>query len=162
MSATENSTDDLFENEDLYSSGGLWAINRLLTTHALRYIVNLTEIFDNDIVLAIICLTIGSANVAHIDQSRLSDVSIDDITPDDMRRPVSILAVAQSLKLPYETTRRYVRKLQAMGICEAKKGGVIIPYRMLKGEQSKQVMVNNANNFRRLVRDLKKLGVQLD
>lgn len=46
--------------------------------------------------------------------------------PDDLRRPISINALAASLRIPFETVRRRVRSLEARGVCAVSSGGVIV------------------------------------
>lgn len=47
--------------------------------------------------------------------------------PDELRRPISVNAVAQSLRLPFETVRRKVRGLIAAELCVATSSGVYVP-----------------------------------
>jgi hypothetical protein len=49
-------------------------------------------------------------------------------TPDDLRRPVSISALAHSLCLPFETVRRRVLKMACSGLCVICPQGVIVPH----------------------------------
>jgi hypothetical protein len=51
--------------------------------------------------------------------------------PDELRRPVSINALASSLRLPFETVRRRVRNLAARNLCRLVEGGVIVPQSVL-------------------------------
>ncbi|WP_035018677.1 DeoR family transcriptional regulator [Caulobacter sp. UNC358MFTsu5.1] len=48
-------------------------------------------------------------------------------TPDELRRPVSINAVATSLRLPLETVRRRFLNMSRDGLCMIGQQGVIIP-----------------------------------
>jgi DNA-binding transcriptional regulator YhcF (GntR family) len=48
-------------------------------------------------------------------------------TPDELRRPVSINAVAKSLRLPFETVRRRFLKLSRAGLCVIGPHGVVVP-----------------------------------
>lgn len=48
-------------------------------------------------------------------------------TPDELRRPVSINAVAMSLRLPLETVRRRFLNMARAGLCVIGPQGVIIP-----------------------------------
>ncbi|KSB90994.1 hypothetical protein AS593_12645 [Caulobacter vibrioides] len=48
-------------------------------------------------------------------------------TPDALRRPVSVNAVAQSLALPFETVRRRVARLARVGLCVVGPQGVVVP-----------------------------------
>lgn len=48
--------------------------------------------------------------------------------PDDsQRQPISVYAVAKSLMLPYETTRRHVQRLIDMGLAAKVSGGLLVP-----------------------------------
>lgn len=47
--------------------------------------------------------------------------------PDELRRPVSVNAVAQSLRLPFETVRRRFLRLARAGLCVVTPQGVIVP-----------------------------------
>lgn len=49
---------------------------------------------------------------------------------DSEREPVSVYAVAKTLSLPYETTRRHVRRLMELGLLEKSGAGVIVPARV--------------------------------
>lgn len=52
---------------------------------------------------------------------------LDSPPPDDLRRPVSINALAGSLRLPFETVRRHVNKLVRDGALVAGPQGVYVP-----------------------------------
>lgn len=47
--------------------------------------------------------------------------------PDEHRRPIPMLALAQSLRLPFETVRRRVRRLADQGVCRIVDGGAVVP-----------------------------------
>lgn len=50
------------------------------------------------------------------------------VTGGGERRPVSVMSIAHSIGVPYETTRRYVNMLVAEGLCERDgRRGVMIP-----------------------------------
>lgn len=50
------------------------------------------------------------------------------VTGGGERRPVSVMSIAHSIGVPYETTRRYVNMLVAEGLCERDgRRGVIVP-----------------------------------
>jgi hypothetical protein len=51
----------------------------------------------------------------------------DAMPPDELRRPVSMNAVAASLQLPFETVRRRVTAMAKTGFCRFVDGGVIVP-----------------------------------
>lgn len=79
---------------------------------------------------AILVLAINQANVApltHEPLSRIRHGRLEAPAPDARRRPVSINAVANSLRMPFETVRRRVRQLESAGACATVDGGVIVP-----------------------------------
>jgi DeoR/GlpR family transcriptional regulator of sugar metabolism len=82
--------------------------------------------------------------------------------PDEVRRPISVLAVANSLGLPYETVRRYVTKLIRLGRCGRVKGGIIALASGLRRPIDDETMVLNVANARRFCRALKRAGVIAD
>lgn len=51
-----------------------------------------------------------------------------DILPASDRRPVSMMAISNSMKLPYETVRRHTAKLVKKGICvRVGRNGLVVP-----------------------------------
>lgn len=56
---------------------------------------------------------------------------VDDPAPDELRRPVSISALAASLSLPFETVRRHVKQLEAEGAFVTTAQGVYVPAAVL-------------------------------
>lgn len=43
------------------------------------------------------------------------------------RRPISVHALAASMRLPYETARRSIRRMEAKGVCGSTDAGIIVP-----------------------------------
>ncbi|MDB5494570.1 MAG: hypothetical protein JWP86_1907 [Phenylobacterium sp.] len=95
----------------------------------------LLDVFANgrdggDIMGPLILSVIVEANVAPINQDpELSRryATLDSPPPDDLRRPVSINAVAASLRLPYETVRRRIAKMADDGVVVVTPRGVYVP-----------------------------------
>ena len=137
---------------------------RLSNEHFLRSIRMLSELSKGELVTAIVHRAISAGNVGYLDQNPDGDhyASMDSAPPDRLRRPVSILAVAGTLGLPYETTRRHVQKLLKAGWCKRVKGGVIAPASVFDRKQYDEAMLAEVANLRRLFRALKKAGVELD
>lgn len=74
--------------------------------------------------------SIVQANLALISRYTDLQVAYADLAsppPDELRRPVSINATANSLRLPFETVRRRLRNLAAQDRCRFVEGGVIVP-----------------------------------
>jgi DNA-binding Lrp family transcriptional regulator len=85
---------------------------------------------DQDLLDILLIAAIAQANVALISQNpelQAAYAAADTPPPDEARRPISINALAASLRLPYETTRRRVHALEARGVCQIARQGVIIP-----------------------------------
>lgn len=83
------------------------------------------DVMDNLILLAIV-----QANVAPImadPELQLRYAAADSPPPNDLRRPISINAIAASLRLPFETVRRRVVHLAERGECEITARGIVVP-----------------------------------
>jgi predicted transcriptional regulator len=86
------------------------AISVLLTAmKALRHF------FDGDLVCGLVFTAIRTANIKHITNASPSPNS--EVLPDSDRRPVSMMAISNSMGLPYETVRRHAGKLLRQGKC---------------------------------------------
>lgn len=85
--------------------------------------------FGRDVIDGLLMAAIGAANVSPITRDpvlQLKYATLDQAPPDELRRPVSINAVAASLRLPFETTRRRIKKLEELGTVQSTPKGVII------------------------------------
>lgn len=79
---------------------------------------------------AILVMAINQANIAPLTrdpEARLRYGGLESPAPDDERRPVSLSAIAHSLRLPYETVRRRARNLARSGAVELTPEGAIVP-----------------------------------
>ena len=100
---------------------------------------------------AMLVMAINQANIAPLTREPLARMRygrMDAAAPDTRRRPVSINAVAASLRLPFETTRRRVRRLQEAGACAAVEGGVIVPEEFLTSPGYVQSVFESHNRLR--------------
>jgi DNA-binding Lrp family transcriptional regulator len=85
---------------------------------------------DGDMLDELIFTTALDANMAPVNRDPDLQVAyggVADSAPDELRRPVSINALAQSLRLPFETVRRRVQSLARDGRCLIGRQGVIVP-----------------------------------
>lgn len=114
---------------------------------------------------AVIMTAIEVANVQHITRSAVRTwryAGLDQMPPDEDRRPVSILSLAQSLGKPFETTRGHVSELIKDGLCVKTPTGVMVPSNVLlapKIVSSEEVLWNA---FWRMIADLKALDFDFD
>jgi DNA-binding Lrp family transcriptional regulator len=86
--------------------------------------------FGRDVVDGLLLAAISQANVAQITRSpelQRTYATLDCPPPDELRRPVSISAIANSLRVPFETARRRIAALIDLGVVKATARGVIIP-----------------------------------
>ncbi|WP_422002080.1 hypothetical protein [Reyranella sp.] len=69
---------------------------------------------------------IWTANVKHVTNTATAGTR--GLLQDKSRLPVNVMAIAQSLRLPYETVRRHAQALLKEGLCvRVGKGGLIVP-----------------------------------
>lgn len=83
---------------------------------------------------ALLVIAITHANIEPILRSpelNLAYATYDHPPPDDLRRPISVNALAQSLGLPFETIRRQAGRLCRLGVCRTTPRGLIIPQWLL-------------------------------
>jgi len=83
---------------------------------------------------AVLLLAILQANLAPITANRdlqLRFATLDALPDDELRRPISVTALAASLRLPFETVRRRLAQLARSGICEATERGYRVPTRVM-------------------------------
>jgi DNA-binding Lrp family transcriptional regulator len=96
------------------------------------------DLLDRTLIIAI-----GQANVEAIDADpalhRRYD-TLDQLPPDELRRPVSISAVAAAAGMPFETVRRRIQRLVAEGLCEMDPAGVRLPSRIVGGRQASRTL----------------------
>ncbi len=80
---------------------------------------------------ALLVLAVNQANIAPLTRdpaARQAYGALEHAAPDDARRPASVNAMANSLGIPFETTRRRLKRLAAQGVCTILPGaGVVIP-----------------------------------
>lgn len=84
---------------------------------------------------------------------------LDLIPPDEVRRPVSVYAVAKELRAAYETVRRHVTRLKDEGFCEVSGQGVVVPRRVLAQAAWMEVTEENWRVANRLVEESASFGV---
>jgi hypothetical protein len=138
---------------------------RLSTEFVLRFVAEVSKRHQGDLLEGLILLTIITANSSHVDHDPKNPrqfVAIEDVHPDEISRPVSILAVSGSLGMPYETVRRYVNRLLKTGACVRVKGGLIVPAEWLHTQANYQSLRENMVSLRRFLGALKRGGIEPD
>jgi DNA-binding Lrp family transcriptional regulator len=138
----------------------LRAVNRLAAPCILDAVM--VGRLDRDFVDALILLAVVQANVAPLmrdPETQTAYASYDAPPPDELRRPVSVNAIAHSLRLPYETVRRRVVRLARSGACEVSGHGVVVPARELASPQHMAALLGVWAQIQRLYYSLRDLGV---
>jgi hypothetical protein len=141
------------------------AAARLTVEFYLRTTSVLSGLSGGDLLEALILRAITAGNTNHLDRDPNNPgrfASIDDVPPDEARRPVSILAIANSLGLPYETTRRCATKMLKTGQCVRVRGGLIAPAAKHQQPGDHEAILANMINLRHFFSALKLAGVKLD
>ena len=138
---------------------------RLSTEYFLRSAQLISTHAKGDLLTGVILRAIVAGNIGYVDQDVENPgrfASLEDVPPDELRRPMSVMAIAQSLGLPFETARRHVNKLIKAGFCQRVKGGIVAPSATMGGPREAEAMLANMANLRRLYRALKRAGVTFD
>jgi hypothetical protein len=136
---------------------------RAATSFMLHSVDLMARVVGGDILRGVIFTAIVDANVRHIrpgDVVGQSYSEASDNVPDELRRPISVHALALELDIPYETTRRHVNALIADGYCVRTETGIIVPATVIARDQMSMALRRNFENLRRLVGDLREGGVE--
>ena len=131
-------------------------VARLSAQYLLRICQLIVEVYG-DIRYGLVVQTILVANTAHLDVRSGEGrryAGIEETPPDEVRRPVSIARVADSLGLPFETVRRHVQRLIGAGVCIRTEGGLIVPRTVQERPAAVRGVITNVGYVRKFVRDL--------
>lgn len=136
---------------------------RLAIAYVLDAVANARG--DSHLLDTLLYATISQANVMQI--SRQADLQVafagaHEAPPDEMRRPVSMNALATSLSLPFETVRRRVRGLIRRGVCQAVDGGVVVPTAVVSSPDYLRVTTAAYDRLAAFYRQLRRLDLLHD
>jgi len=138
---------------------------RASTRFFLKSVELLTRaVSEGDVLRGIIFLAVVDANTRHLrpsDSVSQTYSSTSDSVPDELRRPISVHALALELALPYETTRRHINALIKQGLCIRAETGILVPGAVLARDAVTAAHRRNIENLRVLFRDLAEGGVDL-
>ena len=139
--------------EDLFAR----IVARFSADYLLRALRLLVDTYG-DIRVGIVAQAVVAANTAHLETEAMESTpryaGIAETPPDEVRTPVSIAKLAESLGLPYETMRAQAHRLVDAGICIQVKGGLIVPSAFLEQPAAAQATLANVGYVRRFVRNL--------
>jgi len=117
------------EPASLPDAGARLALAWRLARPTMNFILAVEEVSRarEDIVDGLLLAAIQSANVATISgdpELQVAYATMADAPPDELRRPVSVNAIAQSLRMPFETARRRVQRMVRRGLLDVTSKGV--------------------------------------
>jgi len=136
-----------------------------LVAHAsLAYVRDNVQIScgGGDLLGTLLFTAILDANMAPLNRDpelRVRYGTLEDSCPDELRRPVSINAIAQSLHVPFETARRRVRQLAEAGDCVIVPQGVYVPRSAVTSPAYKAIQAARYDRVRAFHGDMRRLGV---
>lgn len=140
------------------------AIIRVATQSFQRSIAGLAASDGNDLirVLAFNAIWLGNvqnaAGTAEAEQAGLLDV-----LPDERRIPVSVLGIANSLRMPYETVRRYSHALLNSGSCvRLPARGLIVPQEVHNRPARLELVQSSRDQIGHLLDGLKRAGFDFE
>jgi hypothetical protein len=144
--------------------GNAGAVLRATSEFYLRGVESVAATLNGDIFKSFVFSAMWVANVQHLTNSaaNMTYGAFDNIPPDELRRPVSVLSISQSLRIPYETTRRCVGQLLDENTCIRVGGeGLVVPAAVHLASARTEVIVQQYVNLRRYMGDLKRAGMDL-
>lgn len=141
---------------------------RRISRIALHYIIEgfrlLARSAGGNLLSGLLFMAIVQANVGQISANPALSRrfgAADTPPPDEMRRPVSVYALAQSLRIPYETARRHVLQFVEAGLVQRDGKGVMVPAAVLMGPQVISQAPAAFKLFQELVAALAEAGVDI-
>ena len=121
--------------------------------YSLRLVRLFTDIFEGDVALALVFIAAAQGCTQHLRHTTVHAVPAEgEFFPDDLRRPISVSALARSLGLSVETTRRHVIRLVELGFAHrTQSGGVLVTSDILKRAEITSAAAVNVANVQQLV-----------
>ena len=140
---------------------------RVAARLAISFALDLVKLrgFGRDVIDGLLLAAISQANVMPLmrkPEMQRAYASLDQAPPDDLRRPVSINAIANSLQVPYETARRRITALINVGTLQSTPNGVILPQAPLNSALYRIGAEGNYNQVRTLYFRLRGIGLLQD
>lgn len=130
-------------------TGEYEAAARLAGEFFVRGVEIIARAHDGDLVKGIIFTAIAVANRGGAAPA----------ATDQAPRPVSVMSVASSIGVPYETTRRYVNLLVSQGLCERMgRSGVVVRQEGLTTPAMMTAYQETVTSFNRLSTALRRMN----
>ncbi len=137
---------------------------RLAIGAILRAVGVVNREYSGDITAALVFACVVEANVGHLATSPDATAQLAAVArlpPDEMRRPVTGVALAATLGIPNETVRRKIKGLIDQGLLVRVDGGLIVPTEVMASDRMTRLTRASFLNLRRLFIQLRRIGVDL-
>jgi DNA-binding transcriptional ArsR family regulator len=119
----------------------------------------LREYAGGDLVNGLVFTAIWTANVKHVTNTPAAIERR--VLKDSQRLPVSILAISNALRLPYETVRRHADVLLKAGVCtRVGQKGLIVPASTHRQDPNVGIMASGYQTVMAFLAELRKAGVK--
>ncbi len=132
-------------------------VMRLLLEFMVSAMPDLARWHGNDLVRGIVFLAIAQAN-----RPRFSDLARSGLAPwtrgETALKPISVMSLSQSLKLPYETGRRRVVALARDGLVVRAEDGVVVPNAVIASPGFTAFADGTYAKFLAMLRGLRTIG----
>jgi DNA-binding transcriptional ArsR family regulator len=130
---------------------------RLSLAYFLGYLGQVRDGFGGDVLKGLVFVAIVQGNIGHLDNDADNSrrwAEVEAVPPDELRRPIRVLPLAESLRLPRESVRRKVKALAAEGFVRVGPEGVVAPTAVLSRPGNARAVRANAALVRELVSGL--------
>ena len=133
-------------------------LGHLSADYILRTVAELAAMFEGDILMGVIFLALWRASVEYAGPGRRNTPNAEDgVVPDHARRPITTLALANSLNMPRETVRRYVNRLTDLGFCARdSERRLMVTEAMARRPEVAALLRGNRRNLDRLMNALRR------
>ena len=142
-------------------AAGLGRLALLSGDYFLRYVDQVRLGFGGDLLKGLIFVALVQGNVGHLDRDReLSQrwSDVDAVPPDELRRPIRILPLADSLRLPRESVRRKMQQLAVEGFVVKMAKGFVAPTAVLSRPGNARALASNAAKLADLIDGVAAMG----
>jgi|KBSSwiStaDraftv2_1062776.scaffolds.fasta_scaffold02621_5 hypothetical protein len=137
---------------------------RLAIRHAVDYVLRSMEtmfLLTRDPVLTLVFLHLCAGNSDHLSDAEAGGdfEGPEGEVSEALRRPISALAMSLRIGAAYETTRRYLTKLETMGLCRREPLGYLVPVQVLTTKEGLWCRKVNLASLERLFAALDEHGI---
>lgn len=131
---------------------------------SLDFLLDVLEVGrrDRDLIDSLLVAAVVITNLSGTDreaEQMFAAAGVDRPVPDELRRPISINAIAQSLRMPFETARRRIRALEKAGTVVSTPAGLYVPGAILTTPEYLQIVFARHRRLGEFYHELMRNGV---